>query len=112
MSLLDTDYLSATLENSLLGFELCLAQVPLCSLRQNFNPTLNSPGRAKHPNLKRMFVFALNKCLETKHDGLGFASASSSSVLISRVIFDMVLCFLFERTWLQENIEKFMALNK
>ena len=33
-----------------------LAQGPLCSLRQNLNPTRDSSGRLKHPNPKRRFV--------------------------------------------------------
>ena len=53
---LDADYLSVTLENSFLCFALCLAEMPLCSMRQNLDPTLDFPGLMKHPNIKRRFV--------------------------------------------------------
>ena len=78
-------HLCATLEISLPGSAPCPAQVSLCLGRQN---------------------------LENKHADLGFATASPSWVFPSWALFDMVLCFLFERKWLQENIETFMMLNR
>ena len=50
--------------------------------------------------------------LEIKHVDLGFASASSSSLFLSWIIFDMTFVFSIERKWLQDNIEKFMMFNK
>ena len=41
-------HLLRTLENALLGFGSCLAQVSLCFLKQNSDPTLDSLGRTKH----------------------------------------------------------------
>ena len=56
--------------------------------------------------------FALNRILGTKHVDLDLATKDPSSVFLSSAIFDMMLCFLFERKWLQENVEKFTMLNK
>ena len=55
----ETDYhLLATIENSLLGSGPCLAQVALCSLKQNSDRALDSPGRMKHPNLTKRFALS------------------------------------------------------
>ena len=53
---LDTDCLDATLQISLLGFDLCHAHDSMCPLEQNSNPAADSPGHWKHPNLKMRFV--------------------------------------------------------
>ena len=41
------------------------------------------------------------KFLDTKFIGLGFATAEPSPEVPSCTLFDMALCFLFEREWLQ-----------
>ena len=48
----------------------------------------------------------------TKHTDLGFASAGPSPALLSWALFDMVLCFLFQRKWLQEHIGKIMIFQQ
>ena len=49
-------HLFAALENSLLGSGPCLSLVSLNSMRQNLNPTLDSPGRLKCLNMMKSFA--------------------------------------------------------
>ena len=77
---LDTDCLSSTLENSMLGFGLCLAHVSLCSLKQNL----------KHPNLMRRFVFRSIGFLKS------VMSASASLLLSSSLEFSSTWCSPFQ----------------
>ena len=78
---LDTDCLAAALEKTLMGFDLCSA-LSKYSLEQNLNPASNPPGLWKHPNPRKV-CFTLNKFLETKQVGLGFATAASSPIFLS-----------------------------
>ena len=41
-------------------------------------------------------IFALTRFLDTKFIGLGFTTVEPSLEVLSRALFDMVLCFLFE----------------
>ena len=74
-------HLVATLENVLLGLGRCLAPISWCSITQNSDPTLDSPGCSKRSNLE--IFFALSKFLDTKSIGLVFATAEPSLAELS-----------------------------
>ena len=54
----------------------------------------------------------LFKLVEIKHTDLVVAAAGSPSIFLSCILFDMVVAFSIERTWLRENMERFMMLTK
>ena len=68
------------------------------------------------------FFLALKRLCDTKLIGLGFAIAkfiglgfaiAEPSPAVSCPLFDMALCFLFERKkWLRENVERFIMFAK
>ena len=55
---------------------------------------------------------SLFRCVKIKHTDLGFATASSSSVFLSWILFDMVVAFSRERKWLRDDTDKIMMLNR
>ena len=102
-------HLLAALENIFGCLGCCFASVSYRKVKRNSDPTLDFPGSLE--SCGRVF-FALRRFLDTKFIGLGFATAEPSFHVLSWAHSDMTLCFLFERKWLQENIEKFMMFNK
>ena len=50
--------------------------------------------------------FVLRWFTDIKFIGLGFVTVDVSLEVLSWALLDMTLCFLFERKWLEENIEK------
>ena len=66
-------------------------------------PTLDLPGRMKHPNLTNKCCLVLRRFLDTEHADFRFAAASSSSIFLSWAPMDMVLPYLFENNcWTNE----------
>ena len=77
------------LVKSFLRSEPCLTQVSLCSLKQNSDPTLDSPGRKKHLNLRKKFVLrsigfltpntptSISRCVLSEKNGCKTTSKSS-----------------------------------
>ena len=57
-------------------------------------------------------LFALGRFPDTKFICLGFATADPSFGVLSWALLDTTLCFLIERKWLHEMIERFMMFNK
>ena len=108
----ETDYHTfATLENSLLGCGPCLAQVSLRSMKQNSDPTLDSPSRMQHPNLTKKFALRSVGFLTPNMP----TSASLAQVLLrftSPELSSTRCSASNERKRLQENIEKFLMSNK
>ena len=104
-------HLVAALENSLVGSGPFLSLVSLYSMRQNFNPTLDSPGRLKYPNVKKSFALRSVGFLKPNMP----TSISPPQPLLWSSIPE------FSSTWyspfqLKEmaarDVEKFMVLNK
>ena len=91
-------HLVATLENVLLGLGCCFAPVSWRSMKQNSDPTPDSPECSKHLNLAERFFFALRRFLDTKLIGLGFATSEPSLALLSWALLDITLSEL-SSTW-------------
>ena len=112
MCSLHTDCLDATLENSLLGFGslpcTCFHVFP-CT---EFDSSCGFIGILEASESKEEVCHTFSRFLEIKHVGLGVATAGSSPVFFSRILFDMVFALSIERKKLRENIEQFMMLNK
>ena len=108
---LKTDHhLSATLENSLLDSGLCPALASQCLWQHLSDPTLDSPGRMKHPTLTRRIALRSSFLIPNM-----LTSISTPQVLLRSFFPELssTWCptFLIERKWLQENIKKFTMLN-
>ena len=104
-------HLVATLEKVLLRLGCCLAPVSWRSMTQNSDPTLDFTRLFEAPASFGEVFFAFMRFLDTNLIGLGFATAEPSSAVLSRALLDKKLCFLFERKWQQEKIEKFLTFN-
>ena len=105
---LKTDYhLFATLENLLLGFGLCPAQISQRLRTQNSDPILDSPGCMTHPSgeIVSRSSFLIPSLL-------GLISPPQALLLSFLPELSSTFDFLIERKWLQEEVEKFMMLNK
>ena len=106
-------HLVASLEDTLLGFGWCLASVSWRYVKHNSDPILDSPGYSDHSkNLAEEFSFALRKFLDTQIHRSRFRHCRTKKNVISWALLDMTLCLLYERKWLQENIEKFVIFNQ
>ena len=97
----DLSHLCATLENLTMICRLCPATISQRLWNQNSNPICNSSGCVMYPNPTREFASRSY-----------WIRAHTSWVRLSWALFDIVFGFLIERKWLQENIEKFMMLNR
>ena len=106
-----TDFsLCATLESLLLCFSTLHPSFSACEIR---NPTQSGILWAvRRTRFQRGGLFRAQISWYEAYWPLILTTTGSSPVLLSWALFDMVFGFTTERKWLQENIVKFMTLNK
>ena len=97
-----------TLEKTSLGFCFCLASISLNFVAQ---AAADFPGRQKHPD-QRKRVCSLFGFLDMTRTEFGLATASSPSVFLSWILFDMMVAFQLNEIGCKRTSRKFMTFNK